>query len=56
MLTANSQENQEQNFEPIAQETKHQKDYEQSQSIQEFSENYQDNPRTTFSDGKYDGI
>ena len=53
MLTVNSPENQEQNFEPIALETKHQKDYEQSQSIQEFAQNYQDNPRIIFSDGKY---
>ena len=39
----------------IALEAKHQKDYEQSQSVEEFSENYRDNPRTTFFDGKYDG-
>ena len=55
MLTANSQENQELDFDVIALETKHQEDYEQSQSIREFSENYQDNLRDTFADGQWDG-
>ena len=39
----------------IALETKHQEDYEQSQIIEEFSQNYQENSRTTFVDGEYDG-
>ena len=39
----------------IALETKHHKEFEQSQLIQEFSENYQDSPRNTFADGQWDG-
>ncbi|VEP18270.1 hypothetical protein H1P_730011 [Hyella patelloides LEGE 07179] len=39
----------------IALESKHQEDYERTQQEQEFTENYQDEPRTTFEDGKYDG-
>ena len=42
-------------FDALAFETKHQEDYEQSQSIREFSENYRDNPRDTFIDGQWDG-
>lgn len=55
MLTGNSQENQACYFAPIAFESKHQQDFEQSESMSEFSQNYRDNPQTTFSDGKYDG-
>ena len=39
----------------IALETKHQEDYEKACQEREFAQQYQDNPRTTFSDGKYDG-
>ena len=39
----------------IALESKHQEDYERSQNIEEFSQNYRDNPCITFEDGKYDG-
>ena len=39
----------------IALETKHQNDYERSQIIEEFSNNYRENSRTTFIDGEYDG-
>lgn len=42
-------------FDALAFESKHQKDYEQSQLIQEFSENYQDHLRDTFTDGQWDG-
>ena len=38
----------------IALEIKHQEDYEKTQE-KEFVKQYQDNPRTTFEDGKYDG-
>ena len=55
MLAGNSQENQVRYFDPIAFETKHREDYEQSQSVREFSENYQDNFRDTFADGQWDG-
>lgn len=39
----------------IAFETKHQQDYEQSELVQEFSRNYQQESRTTFEDGQWDG-
>lgn len=39
----------------IALETKHQQDYEKACQEREFAQNYQDQPRITFSDGKYDG-
>ena len=42
-------------FDPIAFETKHQQDYERACAVQEFCQNYQDEPHTSFSDGKYDG-
>ena len=42
-------------FDVIALETKHQEDYEQSQSIQEFSQNYRENPKDNFIDGQWDG-
>ena len=42
-------------FDAIAFETKHQENYEQSLSSEEFSNNYQENSRTTFVDGEYDG-
>ena len=35
----------------IALETKHQQEFQRSQVIQEFSDNYRDNPRDTFADG-----
>ena len=43
------------NIDIIALETKHQEDFERSLLQQEFSENYQDEPRISFEDGKYDG-
>ena len=39
----------------IALETKHQNDYERSLALKKFCQNYQDNLRTSFEDGKYDG-
>ena len=42
-------------FDVITLETKHQEDYKQSQLIQEFSDNYRDNPKDTFADGQWDG-
>ena len=39
----------------IALEAKHQKDYERACRVREFANNYKDEPRTTFEDGKYDG-
>ena len=39
----------------IALETKLQNDFERSLEQQKFSKHYQDKPRTTFEDGKYDG-
>ena len=39
----------------IALEGKHQENYKRSQLIQEFSENYRDNPKDTFADGRWDG-
>ena len=39
----------------IALETKHQQELQRSQAIQEFSENYRDNPKDTFIDGQWDG-
>lgn len=42
-------------FDALAFETKHQKDYEQLQSVREFSQNYRDNLKDTFADGQWDG-
>ena len=43
-------------FDPIAFETKHQKDYERSLTQQKFSKQYQDPLNNTFADGKWDGL
>ena len=41
-------------FDPIAFEAKHQADYERSLAQDKFSQQYQDDSRTTFADGKWD--
>ena len=39
----------------IALKSRHQSDFERSRLQQKFSKNYQDEPCTSFEDGKYDG-
>ena len=43
------------NLDIIALETKHQKDFERSLFVQEFSKNYKEERSISFEDGKYDG-
>ena len=43
------------NLDVIALETKHQEDFERSQASWKFSQNYKDELRISFEDGKYDG-
>ena len=46
---------QQQEIDVIALESKHQSDFERSLLQEEYSKNYQDESRTSFADGKYDG-
>ena len=43
------------NLDVIALETKHQEYYERECAVEELCQNYKDELRTTFEDGKYDG-
>ena len=43
-------------FDPIAFETKHQKDFERSLNEQKFSRQYKDALNNSFADGKWDGL